>query len=171
MGYPDSGHLLWVDEYGTVFENYWETIEVGGKSLLDITSIVKTPHVWCEPDEGYIQNKIVFRRGICSTTRDVILMNDDGYEIIASGSTSVVCTFQASFNCGDIPRDPFKYHLDAAVNDEIDNMAVCGSRWHDVENQDEVTGTECSVPTWPIVNNDGSIVDNGYPLFEFMSVW
>lgn len=163
MSFPDNGQLLYKDEYDTVYESYWETINVEGIDLLDFTSIVKTPFVWGQPQEGYVKDKQVFRKGVCITTRQIMALTTDGYEIISEGSSCVICVFSTTFKCIDGPRDIFKYHFDNAICDDTACVASFGPRYSDVDDEDVIFAD---------LDEDGLILDStGHQLLQFIDVW
>ena len=55
---PDQGTVFFQDEYGIIYESFWETIN----NRMDITTITKSPRVWGEEPEGFIKNRRVFRK-------------------------------------------------------------------------------------------------------------
>lgn len=166
MATPESGSLLYMDEYGTIYENYWNTSHVTGLVLLDYTSIVKQPYVWGEIEEGYIKNRQVFRKGICTTSRQIIQLTEDGYIILAEGHTQTICTFQTTFNCEEKPKDVFKYHLNSFVHEDDTYIIGCGSRYTDPDNDDD------DKVVFSDVAADGSIIEYpGMQPFEFVDIW
>lgn len=163
---PDSGNIFFVDSWGQQNEVFWETIVSPFGTLLDTTTIIRQPYVWDSEDEGYIENFKVFRRGICTTERSVIQVVDDGYIILAEGSTQEICVFQTTFPGQPQPSDPFKYHLDHDICDSDELLVTCGSRWTnpEEENDDEVV--------WSDVSMDGEIsFGTSEQPFQWIDVW
>ena len=53
---------------------------------------------------------------------------DGGYTILAEGCEQNVDTFQSNFVCGDdFPSDPFAFHIDCDVLDELELEIIEGS--------------------------------------------
>lgn len=161
-----SGNLFFEDEYGTQYQSTWQT--VGG--ALDITTISRTPYVWGEQNRGYYENKVLFRYGIITTHRQVIQSTDDGYVIIAEGAEQITDYFQTTFACGSGPTDPFTYHINCSVSDQVEMLAVEGPHWTDPDNEDDMDSI------WPLIEADGSIdgdttATGGVDIFEWMDVW
>lgn len=164
--FPPSGHTFYRDDYRTLYEVTWETVSFGGDFLIDFTVITKQPYVWNEIDQGSIQNKIVYRRGICTTWRFIIGPHEDGYEIVAEGTSQVICTYQDTFNCEQNPADEFAHHLDSYVCDEVENIVTCGPRFTDPEDPGEAP------VIFQVVTAGGNVVltPNTQP-FQFVNVW
>jgi hypothetical protein len=166
QGFPPSGSIFYQDGYSQQYDVVWETVNYNGLDLLDFTTVVKTPHVWGQIDEGYIKDKKVFRRGICTTQRQIFAPSADGYEIMAEGESFTICTFQATFNCNDGPTDPFKHHLDQALCDEVEALVACGPRFADPEEPED------EHVIFSMVLSDGTIthIPCTQP-FQFVDVW
>lgn len=146
MALPTSGQVFFQDDYGIIYEASWTTIN----GVLDITSTVKQPNVWGEPDAGYLSGRIVWRRGIITVTRTLSLA-DQPYTVLAEGSLQYVDYFQASFTCRPVPTDHFAYHFDNLIVDDAYGIAAGGGHWADPDLDDD------DAPTW----------DD----FEFIDVW
>lgn len=113
MTMKPNGDIFYKDNYGTIYITNWETVG----DIIDITTITKIPYVWGSEDQGYIENRVLYRYGIITVDRLAIKLLDDDYEIIAEGSSQYTDFFQVNFPCSDGPIDSFKYHLDSAVAD------------------------------------------------------
>jgi hypothetical protein len=147
---PPVGLIHYMDGYGVIYETTW-TFE---NSILDIKTTIKSPHVWGQPDEGYVEGLKVFRRGIVTTTSKKIRVNADGtYEVLVIyQEEQFIAFFQSNVTCFDMPFvDNFCFHFNCSVDDQLDVLVTCGSRW--VEPSD--TQVE-----WPdlIVNSAGVVV-------------
>lgn len=115
--FPPSGQYLFVDEYGIIYDGMFEVFG----DRIDITQVKRDPRVAGEPDSGYVENRRVFRRGTVTTCRQIMEGSDTSVTILAEGSEQVIETFQSNFVCGDPrPSDPFAYHLDCGVIDELE---------------------------------------------------
>ena len=164
--FPPNGHIFYRDDYGQLYEVVWETIRFGEDFLLDFTVITKQPYVWGEIDQGFVANRVVFRRGICTTWRFIIGPHDDGYEIVAEGMSQIICVFQSTFNCETQPKDEFVHHLDSMVCDEIENRVACGSRFVDPVDPGDV------IVLFQDIDTAGDPVDiPGSQPFQFVNVW
>lgn len=145
--FPSSGHTLFRDEYGTLFETTWNT---AGDGKLDITTVMRQPYVWGEQPSGpFFRNGVLFRRGVITTTRQLIAAHPSGYEIVSEGSEQVVGEYQDNFPCEAQPTDPFCYHLDSQVDDQMEIRVTQGPRYADPDAPDNVTqGPTEGAITW-----------------------
>lgn len=160
--FPPSGTLTYHDEYGVIYEVSWETTRSG----LDVTTVTKDPRVPGQEASGYVVGHALFRRGTVTVDRDVIAADGDGYVIVASGGSQTVETFQSSFPCGPAAVDPFCYHLNNAITDDIDMPAACGPRWTDPEDDDD------DVVSWgEVAATDGEVSQLTMQLFMWINVW
>jgi len=166
MSFPDSGTLFFKDDYDQLYEIIWETSNLDGMDALDFTTIIKQPYVWGEAPQGYIRNKVVFRRGVCTTIRQIFVPTDSGYTVLAEGMSQIICVFPTTFSGDQVPQDKFLHHLDSYVSDfEVDEI-VCGPRFSDPEDVDpyEIVFAD--------VDAGGSIVQiAGKQTFQFVNVW
>ncbi len=159
-----SGHIFYKDYADTLYETVWETI--GG--VIDLTSTTKQPGVWGQAPEGYIQNKILYRKGIITIHRQVIKPLTDGYEIVAEGISQYIDFIKMNFPCEVGPQDTFKYHLDHNMVDECVMGVSSGPRWADPDNEDDDNAV------WADLDSNGDIITNptvGIDIFEFIDVW
>lgn len=153
-----SGSIFYQDEYEQFYNVDWETIN----GLIDITTIIKQPYVWNEEPDAFIRNGILFRKGLVIVERQIIKMTDEGYEIIAEGSSNIVDYIQMNFPCGGGPSDTFKYHYNCAISDEIILKISDGSHWSDVTE-------DSNYSIWGMVNPDGSVSTTDS--LEWIDVW
>jgi hypothetical protein len=125
-----QGSFRYKDDYGIIYEGAW-TFK---SNVLDITYVTKSPLVWGEEPSGYVKDLRVFRKGIVTTTRQIIKVNDDGsYVIQGTSSIQKVETFQHNVVCNDLPFvDNFCYHVDCMAQDILDGIVTCGPRWTEV---------------------------------------
>lgn len=164
--FPPNGHIFYRDDYDQLYEVTWETLQVGDDFLLDFTVITKQPYVWGEPNQGFVKDRTVYRRGICTVWRYIIGPHDDGYIILAEGMSQIICTFQTSFNCVENPQDNFVHHVDSYVCATVKNLVSCGPRFSDPDNPGDVP------VAFGHFNTAGEIeADPGTQLFQFVSVW
>lgn len=138
---------------------------VDGALIYDFTTTIKQPSVWGQPDQGYVKDRQVFRRGVCSTIRQIIQPTTDGYLILAEGESQTICFFQATFNCAQQPSDIFLYHLNFSIPDSCTPLVTIGPRF-------AATPTDNIV--FADVAPDGSIippVGTDIDMFDFVDVW
>lgn len=158
-----SGNIFYQDEYGTQYQSVWRTVG----TAIDITTITRIPYVWGQAPEGYYQRTALFRKGIITTHRQVLEIYDDGYAIIAEGTSQEVDFFQTTFPCGSGPTDPFAHHLDCAVSDEIEMRTTEGPHWADPDDEDDMDAI------WAVLDINGDVVPGTStedPL-EWIDVW
>ena len=166
MSFPESGSLFYEDDYAQLYEVIWETVELDGYEALDFTTIIKQPYVWGEEAQGFIKNRVVYRRGVCTTIRQIFITSGSGYTILAEGMSQIICVFPTTFRGDDVPQDQFEYHVDNAVSDFLEYGITCGPRYSDTEDES----------AYPIVFADvdagGNIVHiSGKQTFQFVNVW
>lgn len=115
---PNEGSFKFIDDYGIIHSGMFETFG----SRMDITVQTRDPRVWNEEPTGEVIRFRTFRDGIITTCRHIIEISTVGYTVVAEGCTQEVSRFQTTFGCGDeaVPGDPFAFHLDAAVGDDLD---------------------------------------------------
>jgi hypothetical protein len=164
--HPPSGSIKYKDPYDIVYEAEWTTLP---SSELDFTIITKSPHVWGEPDTGYIDGLRVFRRGIITTERTIFRKLEDGYEQIFITRDQAIGFFQVNTICGERPFiDNFCYHLNCEISDKISLDVICGSRW--------VSPDDIQVE-WPVLFTNSSSVVTGYQItpgiqpFLWVNIW
>lgn len=158
---PASGRLSYVDDYGIWYEVSWETTTSG----LDITTVTKQPRVWGQADQGQKRGTILYRRGIITTTRQILVDSSTGYIIRSTGHTQEIGLFQVNFPCGPKPIDPFCYHLNGGIVDDIENVVTCGPRWTD---PDELNDNNVG---WDDVSSGGIITPVLQQSMQFIDVW
>jgi hypothetical protein len=166
MSFPDSGSTFYEDDYNTLYEVIWETVNLDGVEVLDFTTIIKQPYVWGEEAQGFIRNKVVYRRGICTTIRQIFTPSSGGYVILAEGMSQIICIFPTTFSGDEVPTDIFEFHVDSAVSDFFEHEITCGPRFSDPDD----------VGASPIVFADvgasGNLVQiSGKQTFQFVNVW
>jgi len=166
MSFPDSGSLFYKDDYDMLYEVIWETVNLDGTEVLDFTTITKQPYVWGEDPQGFIRNKIVYRRGICTTIRQIFSPSGNGYTILAEGMSQIICVFPTTFSGDEVPEDIFEHHTDSAVNDFLEYEITCGPRFSDPED------VNANPIVFPYVGASGNIIHiPGNQTFQFVNVW
>jgi hypothetical protein len=114
--FPEEGAYQFIDDYGLIHVGVFETFN----DRLDITTQVRDPRVPGEPADGEVKNLRTFRDGVITTDRQIIQVADFGFIILAEGGAQKEERFQTTFGCGDeIYDDPFAYHLDANIVDDV----------------------------------------------------
>jgi hypothetical protein len=162
---PSTGSYRYKDEYETIHEGYW----VLNNSILDLTVSIKQPYIWGQTPEGYIKNKILYRKGIITVTRYIYKQVGDTWDLQAQGTEQYVDFIQMNPGCGDAQFiDTFCYHFYCNIVDNIEYIVVCGSRWTDVDDLQV---------EWPSLTIDGFGVVDGYTVpagiqpFLWVDVW
>lgn len=159
----NSGRIFYQDSYGVIYETEWETINLVDQTLKDVTTIIKDPRTPGQQDTGEINNKKVYRNGICTVTRQIIEITDSSYTVIAEGSSQYPCTFQATFYCENKPTDNFKYHLNFISNADSEIDVTSGPRF---------TSEDDTSLIFPDILPDGTLdLVSTYELFDFVDVW
>jgi len=161
-----SGHIFYRDDYNVKYEVTWETVN----GIIDITTITQMPYVWGEDPSGFVKNKVLFRKGIVTIHRQAIQVLSDGYIIVAEGVSQFCDFIQMNFPCEEGPSDPFTYHLDCFVLDEVSEKVLEGPHWADPTDLDDAD------VIWGDLNPDGSPVEEltgtgGLDILEWVDVW
>ena len=142
------------DEYGTIYNVVCEF----GIGELDIQYETFQPYVWGEPDDGYVEGKKIYRRGILTIVRQIFKLNNHEWLLMAEGHDQKIIYAQTNYDCDNImPNDRFVYHFDNCVQDNVSMLVSNGSGW--IDPTDDVT--KCY---W------GNNITGGTP-FEFINVW
>lgn len=158
-----TGNLFFIDDYGVQYVSQWATVG----TQIDLTTITRQPHVWGEPDQGYVKNGLVFRRGIITIQRQILSIIPSGYIIVADGSSQYIDFFQTNFPCGGGPVDDFTHHLNGNALDEVEFGVTSGSRWADVTDP-----TNDANVIWPSLDASGNpIAAVGTVPLTFINVW
>lgn len=159
-----SGKFVYQDEHGVIYDVSWSTATNGD---LDITTITKNPVVWGESPAHKYVNNVLFCRGTITTERQILRVVDGGYVIAAEGSQQVIDFFQATFPCGPKPTDPFCYHYNNAIADDVSSIVGCGPHFTDPSNPDD------NLIVWADVHADGTtfLSDPSKRAFQWVNVW
>jgi hypothetical protein len=166
MAINPTGHVFYEDTWTQKYEVYWETI--GG--IIDITSIVQQPYIWGEEQQNFVKNGILYRKGIVTIHRQALRAYEDGYIIIAEGISQFNDFIQMNFPCEPGPSDPFVYHLNCSLLDEVSIKILEGPHWGDPSDPDDID------VIWGDLNPDGSPVEDltgtgGLDILEWVDVW
>ncbi len=156
-----SGKVFYKDEYNTIYRIEWATVG----AVVDFTIITMQPYVWGQPNQGYVNNGILFRLGIVTVQRQVLRIFDGGYEVIAEGSSQYQDYIQTNFPCETGPIDTFKYHLNNIITDDIEFKVVDGPHWADPDDPDDTD------VVWGDVESDGTAIDITSTGFTDILTW
>jgi len=156
-----NGHVFYQDEYSQKYEVEWATVN----GVIDITTTIQQPYVWGQPEEVRIENGILYKMGIITIHRQAIEILNDGYVIIAEGSSQYDDFIQMNYNCEKGPADNFKYHLNNNLIDDISAQVINGPHWAD-------PNEELNVSIWCDLNADGSpIISGNINYLEWTDIW
>jgi len=118
----NTGNVYYLDDYGTEYEVQW-TLLRSEPLTIDITTITRQPIPWGESYDvngttpetrgGYVQNFVAYRRGIISTIRQILRVNDAGYEIVSASENQYVDYFAAKKQ----KKTAFKHYLNQQYTD------------------------------------------------------
>lgn len=161
MAIQPTGHIFYQDEYDQKYEVYWST----ANGTIDITTVIQQPYVWGPDQEAKIINRTLYRKGIVTVQRQVIEILDDGYVIIAEGSSQYYDYIQMNFNCEPGPTDNFRFHLDSGFDDQTLTNISSGSCWADPFSE---IGNPC---VWCDLNSDGSPVIDSGNFIQWIDCW
>ncbi|MHA2401366.1 MAG: hypothetical protein ACXADH_00125 [Candidatus Kariarchaeaceae archaeon] len=166
MMLPETGQILYEDEYKTKYDIQWETVN----GTLDITTITSMPYVWGEEASGKVENRILYRQGVITVHRQALRQLADGYIIVAEGVSQYCDLIQMNYKCETPPSDPFQYHLNNFIQDEVAEKVVEGPHWADPDDPDDADAV------WGDLNADGSPVEDltgtgGLDILSWIDVW
>lgn len=158
-----TGHVFFEDEYTQKYEVQWTTVN----GIIDITTITQQPYVWGQPAEAKIINGVLYRKGIITIHRQAIEIFNDGYAIVAEGTSQYDDYVQMNYKCEQGPMDNFKYHLNCFINDEMNIKILQGPHWGDPADQDDQTAIWCDLDIDGLPVNQ--IPNVNY--FQWQDVW
>ena len=160
--FPPSGDFFFIDQWGIIYEGQFET----EGNRIDITLTTKDPRIPGEESQGLIRDGRVYRRGIITTQRFILETGGTKAIVIGSGSQQRIDLFQATFMCGDRqPVDPFAFHCDNGISDDIEIDIVCGPSWSgDWSELSSGSGSGSE----PVIT---AVTPTGVQPFEWMNVW
>ena len=163
---PDSGQILYEDEYKTQYDIKWTTVN----DTLDITTITSMPYVWGEQPTGKVENKTVYRQGIVTVERQALRRLEDGYIIVAEGASQYTDFIKTNQHSKALQSDPFKHHLNYMVQDQIQEKVTQGPHWADPDDPDDADAI------WGDLNTDGSPIEDltgtgGLDILSWVDVW
>jgi hypothetical protein len=117
----------YVDDYGIIYHIVYDTDGI----MFDIYTEIFDPHIYGEEDSGYMIGKKVFRKGILTRTRQIMMRSSSTtYVIVAEGSDQSITYRQTNYMCPDVePEDPFTNHLDCYFKDELELIITKGPKW------------------------------------------
>lgn len=121
---PSEGSFKFTDTYGVTyivdFEQFADT--------MDITFTILDPRVPGEDPTGFVVGTQVFRKGIVSTVRQILRLEDDSVVVVSEGMEQKTDFINTNFVCGDQPSvDDFCYHVDCAVSDDLEIEVISGT--------------------------------------------
>ena len=145
--FPASGNVFYQDSYGIIYKISWTTV---GQSI-DITTITYDPLISGRQTASKRVGNIIYANGTITTTRQIIKLLDNGYEIVADASDVTTGYFQYNFPGNPRPYDNFCYHNNNQVQDDLSIAVTQGTRWCQVDGTTDDLAT-----TWPYL--DGSEV-------------
>ncbi len=162
--WPDKGSLFFQDAYGIITEVVW----ISDENEIDILWSKKDPRIPGEPDQGFVDNWVVYRKGIITVERAiyerVIVGNQRTYATVSYELLeSRIDYFRTTWQCETAPTDPFTYHLDCSLTDPLHVKIDCGGRWGDPSDADDDN------VGWPEV--DGSLPVGFDELFYWVNGW
>lgn len=159
MANPEFGAFTYQDDYGQLYTCTWEKPD---QSTVDYTSVVDQPYVWGEEPAVRVVAGVKYRRGIRTITRQIIRLDGvGGYEVVMEGGSQAVAWVRVSFACGDRPIDPFLYHLDQSMSDDVEAVVEDGPHL-------AYPGESGAYGSWAAVAGDGSMSGAGV---GFVDVW
>jgi len=140
------GRFKWADEWGTIFDVSFQSTG----NTLDITWAVFEPRVWGESDTGFVDGRQVFRKGVITLRKQVTKIVDGQIYILTDLAEQSVGYFQSNLVCGDERFvDPFVFHVDCGITDDVEFDIECGPAWTDPSNPIDPS-------SWPTIEVDSS---------------
>lgn len=149
----DNGSVFYKDEYDILYRVEWNT----SFGYIDVTSSVADPRIPGQKPITKIINGLLYKFGVISIDRKVLLPVEGGYDIIASGYSQVCDFVQINFPCGEGPQDKFIYHLDSALESNVELEVSDGPAW--------------DVSIWPDVASNGGIIPSVNTHLTWNDIW
>jgi len=126
--FPPAGSIAYKDAHDTIHEAHWETIDY----YLDLITITREPRVWgVSYKTGKLVDKEVYRKGIVTTTRQIFINTDSGWQLVAEASEQTIELYKSTYSCNTPFTDPFSLHLSHNLQDLVGWAVICGSHWTD----------------------------------------
>lgn len=127
---PDNGSFIYKDSYDIIYEVEWVFME----DTIDITVVTKDPRIPNKDEDGFVINEkgsiVIFRKGVITTVRQIIKIENGSVYIDAEGSDVVVDYFQTNISCSGKQFDkPFAYGVDCALQANVELMVTDGPHW------------------------------------------
>lgn len=138
------GSFRMKDEYGTILAASFKT----AGDTLDITWTSFEPRVWGESDQGYVDGLKVFKKGIITVQRQILKTSNGQIAVIGEWQQQSTGYMQVNVTCGMTAYlDPFLFHTDCAILDNVEIDILCGPRWADPALSQDNSG-------WPDIGVD-----------------
>jgi len=160
---PPQGNFIYRDSYEQVYYISWTIVS----DILDVTVVTEQPYIWGQPITGEIVAGSIYYDGIVTVERTVLQSTVNGYTIIAEGSSQYTDKVRTRWNCGVQPIDPFFYHVDQAISDEVE-LCVCGSGWINPD-IDYTIGDDCTI-YWGDVDDNGNVAQSAALVIQLTSI-
>lgn len=154
------------DSYGIRYEVAQTIKSVGDSTIIDVTSKIYDPRIPGHERTGYVHNNTEYVKGVINISRQVMRMNDDGYAIIAEGSTSIITDDAKDYiQMNNIPLSgQFAYKYDNTITTEIGSSVDSGSALVDIDD----TLNSC---VWAEIDPFGNFMPASSNVLEFTDVW
>lgn len=181
----NAGNVYYLDGYGTEYEVQW-TLLRSTPVTIDITTTTRQPVAWGEtyhptgatPLErgGYVENFVAYRRGIISTIRQILRVNDAGYEIVLASEEQKIDYFAAKRS----KKTPFKHYLDQQYVDQSLQGVSIGACFGDIaENYemgvwadpDVIVPSVASKDAMACVHIDNVVLQTVAVVLTYIDVW
>jgi hypothetical protein len=158
-----NGNIYFKDAYEQQYMIEWIT----KNSIIDITTTILQPYVWGESRSGKIENNNVYVKGIITINRQIISNETNAYTILADGTVQYIDYVRTTFNCFALPTDPFLYHYNSDISENIALPVTQGPGWYDL---DDIGTTGVDTCVWADLTSDGLPSGSGVFL-EWVDVW
>ena len=119
-------NFLLVDSFGIIYLGKFITND----NRVDVTITTLDPRIPGQEPTGAKEGIAVFRDGVVTTERIISEITLTTPIILGQGSEQFISRFKTNFLCGERqPKDPFVFHLDCAIIDDVQFFVKCGAAW------------------------------------------
>lgn len=148
---PSTGSFKYKDDYDIIYEVSWVVVE----GITDIITVTKDPRIPGIDSSGYVKDGAVYRKGVITTIRQIIVNNI----VEAEGTEQIVGYYQSNLKCGDVRfENPFAYGIDCAFQDNVEVFVSNGPRWIDPSTIGSGVGSVWSDPSITGTGSDDSLI-------------
>jgi len=124
-----TGSIFYKDTYDTIYESNWSFIST---DVLEITTYIKIPYIWGQPQTGFIKDGSLYKNGIITMHKVRIKISSGGtegaYTVLAEWFEQYIGLILMNPKCGTTQyKDNFCYHVNCSVTDSVELVVHGGT--------------------------------------------